>query len=153
LTDGRALHPAVLGAFNPPGQALPQFDVVSTTGIIQDISPKVADLFAVLEMAANTTKPLVILISDESLFDPGLDLLEQLHGDLADKPFVILFQSGHSPDLNEGTSDKMLAAIGAGYPLFARTMGWLGCPRRSPRPGRWRSSTPSCWRGWSSANW
>jgi trimethylamine--corrinoid protein Co-methyltransferase len=109
------------------GQALPQFDVVSTSGIIQDISPKAADLYAVLEMAANTTKPLVILISDESLFDPALDLLEHLHGDLAEKPFVIPYFNPVTPlILNEGTTDKMLAAIRRGLPLICSNYGMAG---------------------------
>jgi trimethylamine---corrinoid protein Co-methyltransferase len=41
--------------------------------------PATADLLAVLEMAANTTKPLVLLISNEASFAPALDLLEHLH--------------------------------------------------------------------------
>jgi len=60
------------------GDRLPNFDLISTVGIIQDYPPEIADLFAVLEMIANTTKPLVILISDEELFLPALDLLEHL---------------------------------------------------------------------------
>ncbi|HLE13612.1 MAG TPA: trimethylamine methyltransferase family protein [Anaerolineales bacterium] len=109
------------------GQVLPQFDVVSTTGIIQDISPKIADLYAALEMIANTTKPLVILISDENLFDPALDLLERLHGDLAEKPFVIPYFNPVTPlILNEGTTDKMLAAIHRGLPLICSNYGMAG---------------------------
>ena len=58
------------------GEALPSFDVVSTIGILHDQPPEIADLYAALEMVANTRKPLVILISDESLFPAVLDLLE-----------------------------------------------------------------------------
>jgi trimethylamine--corrinoid protein Co-methyltransferase len=47
------------------GGALPSFDAVSTVGIVQDVPPKASDLYAVLEMVANTVKPLVILVSDE----------------------------------------------------------------------------------------
>jgi hypothetical protein len=36
---------------------------ISTPGVIQDIAPETADLYGALEMMANTTKPLVILIS------------------------------------------------------------------------------------------
>ena len=60
------------------GDRLPNYDLISTIGIIQDYPPEVADLYAVLEMVANTTKPLVILISDEKLFLPALDLLDYL---------------------------------------------------------------------------
>ncbi|CAB1055415.1 hypothetical protein D1BOALGB6SA_148 [Olavius sp. associated proteobacterium Delta 1] len=64
------------------GSALSNFDVISTIGIIQDISPQVADLYGTLEMTANATKPLVLLISEKQCFDAALDLLEHLHGDL-----------------------------------------------------------------------
>ena len=65
------------------GHNLPSFDAISTVGVIQDMAPDVADLYAVLEMTANTTKPLIILISDENRFPDALNLLEHLHGDLA----------------------------------------------------------------------
>ena len=52
------------------GGALDSFDVISTPGIVQDVPPEVSDLYATLEMVANTTKPLVILVSDEDAF-PG----------------------------------------------------------------------------------
>ena len=42
------------------GDALPSFDCVSSVGIVQDVAPEVQDLYAMLEMTANTTKPLVI---------------------------------------------------------------------------------------------
>jgi trimethylamine--corrinoid protein Co-methyltransferase len=60
------------------GDRLPNYDLISTIGIIQDYPPEVADLYAVLEMVANTTKPLVMLVSDEKLFLPALDLLDHL---------------------------------------------------------------------------
>ena len=43
-------------------QALPEYDVISTLGVLRDLPPQVADLYAVLEMVANSTKPLVLLI-------------------------------------------------------------------------------------------
>ena len=71
------------------GDSLSHFDFVSTIGILQDISPEIADLFAALEMTANTVKPLVVLVSKEQCFAAVLDLLEQLTGELATLPFVI----------------------------------------------------------------
>ena len=50
------------------GDALSGFDMISTIGIIQDVPPQAADLYATLQMTANTTKPLIILVSDESTF-------------------------------------------------------------------------------------
>ena len=109
------------------GQALDNFDVVSTIGILHDIPPKVADLYATLEMVANTVKPLVILISDESLFPTVLDLVEHLHGDLASRPFVIPYLNPVTPlIINEGTSDKMLASIDRGLPFIYSNYGMAG---------------------------
>jgi trimethylamine--corrinoid protein Co-methyltransferase len=109
------------------GQALPQFDVISTIGILQDIPQKVADLYAALEMIANTVKPLVMLISDELLFVPILDMLEGLHGDLAARPFVIPYFNTVTPlILNAGTTDKMIAAIQRGLPLICSNYGMVG---------------------------
>ena len=50
------------------GEALPGFDVVSTVGVPQDVGPDVSDLCAALDTVANTTKPVVLLISDEARF-------------------------------------------------------------------------------------
>jgi trimethylamine--corrinoid protein Co-methyltransferase len=109
------------------GQALPQFDVISTIGILQDIPQKVADLYAALEMIANSVKPLVMLISDENLFVPALGMLEGLHGDLAAKPFVIPYFNTVTPlILNAGTTDKMIAAIQRSLPLICSNYGMLG---------------------------
>ncbi len=68
------------------GDALPGYDVISTVGIVQDVAPEISDLVAVLEMVANTAKPLVLLVSDEGAYPNVLDLLEHLHGDLAPRP-------------------------------------------------------------------
>ena len=45
-------------------------------GVLHDVPPERADLVAALEMIANTTKPLVVLVSREEVFEPVLDLLE-----------------------------------------------------------------------------
>ena len=107
--------------------ALNNFDVVSTIGIIQDYSPDVADLFAALEMVANTTKPLVMLVSDENLFPDVLGLLTQLHDDLASRPFVIPYFNPVTPlILNEGTADKMIESIEHGLPLIFSNYSMAG---------------------------
>jgi trimethylamine--corrinoid protein Co-methyltransferase len=78
-------------------------------------------------MIANTVKPLVILISDESLFPHVLDLLELLRGDLASQPFVIPYLNPVTPlIINEGTSDKMLASIERGLPFIYSNYGMAG---------------------------
>lgn len=109
------------------GSSLPSFDAISTLGIIQDMPAPVADLYSVLEMVANTTKPLVILVSDEALFPAALELLEHLHGDLSARPFVIPYFNPISPlVMNQGTVDKMWAAIECGLPFIYSNYGMAG---------------------------
>jgi trimethylamine--corrinoid protein Co-methyltransferase len=109
------------------GDVLPNFDVVSTVGIVQDVSPEVADLYATLDMVANTTKPLVILVSDEDCFPAVLDLLEHLHGDLASRPFVVPYFNPVTPlIMNAGTTDKMFAAIERGLPFIYSNYSMAG---------------------------
>jgi len=109
------------------GSALPNFDVISTVGIIQEVPTQVSDLYAVLEMTANTVKPLVILVSDEDCFPPVLDLLEHLHGDLAARPFVIPYFNPLTPlIINAGTADKTLVAIERGLPFIYSTYSMAG---------------------------
>ncbi len=108
-------------------ESLSYFDFVSTIGILQDISPEVADLFGTLEMAANTIKPLVVLVSKEQCFAAVLDLLEHLSGDLSTRPFIIPYFNPLSPlILNEGTTDKMVTAIERGLPFIFCNYGMSG---------------------------
>jgi trimethylamine--corrinoid protein Co-methyltransferase len=77
-------------------------------------------------MAANTSKPLVLLVSEPS-FAPALDLLEALFGDLASKPFVIPYVNPVSPlVINAETSDKMSEAIARGLPVIYSNYGMSG---------------------------
>jgi len=109
------------------GSALNQFDLISTIGILRDMPPSVADLYAVLEMTANTYKPLVLLASDEELFPKMLDLLVHLHGDIKAKPFLIPYFNPITPlILNKGTSDKMTEAIKRGLPVIYSNYGMMG---------------------------
>jgi trimethylamine---corrinoid protein Co-methyltransferase len=101
------------------GHCLPNFDVISTIGVIQDTPVELSDLYAALEMVANTTKPLVILVSDENRFNDVLDLIESLSRDLAERPFVIPYFNPVTPLLmNRGTLDKMTLAIQRGLPVI-----------------------------------
>jgi trimethylamine--corrinoid protein Co-methyltransferase len=109
------------------GSVLSGFDVISTIGIIQDISPEFADLYGILEMMANTTKPLVILISEKQCFDTSLDLIEHLHGDLSAKPFIIPYFNPITPlVLNEETADKIFSTIERGLPFIYNNYGMSG---------------------------
>ncbi len=109
------------------GDALSSFDMISTIGIIQDVPPEASDLYATLEMTANTTKPLIILVSDESTFPAVLDLLEHLHGDLAARPSIIPYFNPITPlVINADTVDKMLVAIEKGLPFIYSNYGMAG---------------------------
>jgi trimethylamine--corrinoid protein Co-methyltransferase len=109
------------------GDMLPLYDVVSTIGVLQDVPPAVSDIYATLDMVANTTKPLVILISDENKFPSVLDLLEHLTGDLSGRPFVIPYFNPVSPlVMNDGTLDKMQVAIQRGIPFIYSNYGMTG---------------------------
>ena len=109
------------------GDALPAMDVVSTVGVLRDLPPGTADLYATLEMAANTTKPLALLVSETALFEPALDLLEELFGGLAGKPFVIPYFNPISPlVINAETSDHMAASIARGLPVIYSNYGMSG---------------------------
>ena len=109
------------------GEFLEGFDLVSTIGVLQDLPVETADLFATLEMTANTVKPLVILVSEGRCFEPALDLLQHLHGDLAKRPFVIPYFNPISPlVLNASTSDKMMATIARGLPFIYSNYGMSG---------------------------
>lgn len=109
------------------GDALPSFDIISTPGIIQDFPANIADLYAALEMVANTVKPLVLLVSEHRLFDTVLDLIEHLTGDLRSRPCFIPYFNPITPlVLNPETSEKMTACIRRGLPLIYNNYGMSG---------------------------
>ncbi|MCI0615956.1 trimethylamine methyltransferase family protein [bacterium] len=108
-------------------QSLSEYDVISTLGVLRDMPPQIADLFAVLEMIANSTKPLVLLISDEKLFPQVLNLIEHLHGDVGNRPFIIPYLNPVTPlKINEGTSDKLLDSIEHGIAAIFSNYGMAG---------------------------
>jgi len=109
------------------GNRLSSFDLVSTVGIVQDVAPEVSDLYATLEMIANTVKPLVILVSDEERYANVLNMAEHLHGDLAERPFIVPYFNPVSPlVMNEGTTDKMFDTIERGMPFIYSNYGMAG---------------------------
>ena len=113
------------------GHTLDNFDFISTPGVIQDLPPETADIYGVLEMVANTIKPLVMLISDWDSFNPALDLCEHLHGGLSTDPFLIPYVNPITPlTLNSETTMKMDASIKRGLPLIFSNYGMSGatCP-------------------------
>ncbi|MCP4721990.1 MAG: hypothetical protein GY860_21220, partial [Desulfobacteraceae bacterium] len=113
------------------GHNLDAFDFISTPGIIQDLPAETSDLYGVMEMTANTTKPIVMLISSWDSFNPALDLCEHLHGDISTNPFIIPYVNPITPlVLNSETTMKMDASIKKGLPLIFSNYGMSGatCP-------------------------
>ena len=101
------------------GGNLPNYDVISTSGIVRDVPVELADLYGNLEMFANTTKPLILLTSNDDTFSPVLDIYERLHGDLGKKPFVVPYFNPVSPlVLNDKTLAQMDIAIERGLPFI-----------------------------------
>lgn len=101
------------------GELLNNFEMVSTPGIPSDVSADTSDLYAALDMYANTTKPLVILISGDQKIRKVIELLSFLHGDISSKPFCIPYVNPVTPlVLNQSTTDKMIAAIDYNLPLI-----------------------------------
>lgn len=109
------------------GEELASFDVISTVGIVQDVPAERAELVATLEMVANATKPLVLLVSDEARFPAVLDLIEHLHGELAAKPFTIPYFNPVTPlVINRGTIDKITTTVERGLPFIYSNYGMAG---------------------------
>lgn len=109
------------------GHALSEFDVVSTPGVARDFPEETADLHTCLAMAANTTLPLILLISETRLVTPSLDLLDALFGRDPEKPFAALYVNPITPlVLNTETADKMTAAIERGMPVIYSNYGMSG---------------------------
>ena len=109
------------------GDALDQFDMVATPGVIKDLPSDTADLISTLEMIANTEKPLVLLVSNHHKFSTTLDMLAHLNGDLDQTPFVIPYFNPITPlVLNETTAEKMMMTVERGLPLIYNNYGMSG---------------------------
>lgn len=109
------------------GSSLPNYDVISTPGIVRDVPDALSDLYGNLEMFANTTKTLVVLTSDECKFAPLMDMFERLHGDLRTKPFMMPYFNPVSPlVMNAGTLLKMRVAIERGLPFIISNYSMAG---------------------------
>ena len=109
------------------GHMLENYDMVSTPGVLSEEDVDKADLFAVLDMYANTDKPLVLLISKEDNIHKVIELLVHLHGDFQEKPFCIPYFNPISPlVLNKATSDKMITSLEYGLPVMFSNYGMYG---------------------------
>ncbi|HTP02077.1 MAG TPA: trimethylamine methyltransferase family protein [Anaerolineales bacterium] len=109
------------------GGLLPHFDAISTVGIPRDVPPHLSDLYTAVDMISHTTKPLVMLVSDESKFPAVIDLFEELAGDLAPRPFIIPYFNPVSPLVYDaGTLNKMTVAVERGLPFILSSYSMAG---------------------------
>jgi trimethylamine---corrinoid protein Co-methyltransferase len=109
------------------GSSLKLYDVISTVGIVRDVPEELTDLYGSLEHISNTTKPLVLLVSDENKFPDVLQMFEMLHGDLGNKPFILPYFNPVSPlVMNAGTVDKMKISIEHGLPIIFSNYSMAG---------------------------
>ena len=109
------------------GDLLDNYSMVSTLGIPSDVGAESVDLYAALDMYANTSKPLVLLISGENRINEVFELLSFLHGDISEKPFCIPYVNPITPlVLNKTTTDKMLASIHHRLPLMFSNYSMYG---------------------------
>ena len=109
------------------GDLLDNFNMVSTLGIPSDASVDKLDMYAALDMYANTTKPLVLLVSGDGKIKDVFDLFSSLHGDISSKPFCIPYVNPITPlVLNEATTDKMIASINLDLPLIYSNYSMYG---------------------------
>jgi trimethylamine--corrinoid protein Co-methyltransferase len=109
------------------GDCLDSYDTVATVGILKDVKPGAADLYATLEMIANTNKPLIVLASQHSNFSLVLDLLEHLHGDLEKKPFVLPYINPVTPlVIDRSATHRMEVAIQRSLPFIFVNYGLAG---------------------------
>lgn len=119
------------------GSSLRHYDVISTVGIVRDVEEGFGDLYGSLEHIANTTKPMVLLVSDENKFPDVLRMFEVLHGDeLGRKPFVLPYFNPVSPlVMNAGTVEKMKTAIELGLPVIFSNYSMAGASTPLPPAG------------------
>lgn len=109
------------------GDLLENYDMVSTLGIPSDVAVEKSDLYSALDMYANTTKPLVLLISGENRINEVFEMLSFLHGDISDSPFCIPYLNPITPlVLNKATTDKMIASIEYNLPIMYSNYSMYG---------------------------
>ena len=109
------------------GHGLAEYDIVSTIGVPQDLPPESADLYATLEMVANTTKPLVLLTSDPTAMPETLEMLKLICATPAERSWVMPYVNPISPlVIDEGTSQRMAATLEHGHPLIYSNYGMAG---------------------------
>ncbi len=109
------------------GEALAEFDTISTPGVVQDVPTEQAELLGFLDMVANTTKPIVLLLSETSAFRSCLNMYDHLIGFTPGQPSIIPYLNPITPlILNAETTSKFDLAIDSGLPVIFSNYGMAG---------------------------
>lgn len=109
------------------GDLLENYAMVSTLGLPSDVAVEKSDLYSALDMYANTSKPLVLLIAGDNKIKDVFELLSFLHGDISTKPFCIPYVNPITPlVLNKSTTDKMAASITHDLPVMYSNYSMYG---------------------------
>ncbi len=109
------------------GEALGEFDLISTPGVIKDDSAGDPELIGALEMVANTRKPLVLLISELASFENCLEMFDQLIGSEACRNSMVPYFNPITPlILNAETTAKIDLTIARGMPFIFSNYGMSG---------------------------
>jgi len=109
------------------GDMLANYDMVSTLGVPTDVPVEKLDLYSTLDMYANTSKPLILLISEGNNINQVFEMLSYLNGDLSEKPFCIPYLNPVTPlVLNKSTTDKMIASINNKLPIMYSNYSMYG---------------------------
>jgi len=109
------------------GDMLDNYDMVSTLGVPNDVPVDKLDFYSTLDMYANTSKPLVLLLSESNNINQVFEMLSYLHGDISTKPFCIPYFNPITPlMLNASTTDKMIASINHKLPIMYSNYSMYG---------------------------
>lgn len=109
------------------GDLLENYAMVSTLGFPSDVAVEKSDLYSALDMYANTTKPMVLLIAGDNKIKDVFELLSYLHGDISTKPFCIPYVNPITPlVLNRSTTDKIIASIDHNLPVMYSNYSMYG---------------------------
>ena len=109
------------------GDMLESYDMISTIGIPSDVSADEVDLYNLVDMYANTDKPLVALLLHDGIMDKAIDLLNKLHGDISGSGFILPYVNPVTPlILNESTTQKMISCIKNDLPIIFSNYGMSG---------------------------
>ncbi len=109
------------------GDLLGNYDMVSTIGVPSDVAADKLDLYSTLDMYANTSKPLVLLILESKNINKVFEMLSFLHGDISEKPFCIPYFNPITPlIMNASTTDKMITSIQQHVPVMYSNYSMYG---------------------------